>query len=166
MNEAVWYTAGAWGLAAKGETVPDGNEPLAVADSHRLVVACSRFTPSRPVTYYRVRPLAEPVPIGAVPGLALCGGSAEVQEIVSDGSEWSDEELWPLVKEMRWPDGSPMYVEDGHISEPPYVPSHDDARRLVEELKAERYVLPMLVITRLATISGGWSGRGWPPYAG
>ena len=85
MSEAVWYTAGAWGLAAKGETVPRRQRPVGRCRLALVGRRLLRFTPSRPVTYYRVRPLAEPVPIGAVPGLALCGGSAEVQEIVSDG---------------------------------------------------------------------------------
>ena len=169
-----WYTPSPKGDLGENDVIepPHPYGDMFVANSHMMAVACWRYVPQQ-LYYYRVRQYLDPTPVDDLPGLFQCH-SAVVIEKVHDGSgfntdaglrgpRWSDEELWPYVETSRWPDGGPMYDDQGHITDPPNAPSHELAQQLVQNLKEQRYRLPAFIYHHLNTIRGGPCGSGWPP---
>ncbi|MCA2244754.1 hypothetical protein JF781_20550 [Mycobacterium sp. WUMAC-067] len=171
-----WYTPSSTHNLPEGARIepPYPYGELLIANSHKMAVAVWRYTPER-LTYYRVQVYDEPIPAeDGLPGLFRCL-AAKVIGRVHDGSgyiyeegyprgpRWSDEELWPFVKMAQWPNGEPMYDEQAHITDPPGVPSHEFAQRLVRDLRKQQYSLPGFVKHHLDAIRNGPFGNGWPP---
>lgn len=173
-----WYIASEKPDLATGTNTfsrADRDDPLCVADSHRLAVACWRYWPTE-LTYYRVEPRrvndGEPTPFGDVPGLFHCH-VAKVLGKVHDGTggitggvrgpRWSNEELWPLIKMTRWPGGRPMFDAGGYVINWPNVTRFDE-QTAVDVLRSRQYLLPLLVTADLQRMRPGRFGTGWPPW--
>jgi len=158
-----WFSPSVLGLLPGMALAPtEDDDTMWVADSHEMAVACWRD--ANPfLGYYRVIPDDEPVQIPTVPGLYRCK-RAIIVESVHNGSRWTDEHLWHLVERAQWPDGSPIYDDAGHITEPSGVPVEAPVHRAFELLKNEQYLLPSQAAQKM-TAFGGRPVRDFPSNA-
>ncbi|ORB18288.1 hypothetical protein BST37_02420 [Mycobacterium noviomagense] len=154
----------------------DSYDPLCIADSHELAVACWRYTLTEH-TYYRVEARhvyeGEPVPFGDVPGLFHCHAATILGKVhdgtggmtggVVGGPRWSNEELWPRIKMTRWPDGSALYDDQGYVINWPNA-TRPDEQMTVAVMRERRYLLPTYITVQLESVRPGRFGTGWPPW--
>jgi hypothetical protein len=146
-----WFSADAAGLEAGALVRRNADGTVHVTDSIKIAVAHSRGSEW---FLYQVEPVDPPTEIGS-PGLFTCDAATVVRAI--DPPKWTQEELWPLVATYKWPDGSPMYTDDGRIAAPPGFPESESPRRLLQR----RYLLPVQVERLVHDAARGPFGGGW-----